>query len=785
MKKGNILLSMAAALLCLSCAKESGGQPEPGKETEKAAFTAFAEALTKTEISDDWLAVCWSKGDAVSILAGGKNLKFTADKEGVSSPLSSESAVEKGTSPVWGIYPYSEDHRLSEDGKQLEIKVSDVLNFTKPGFSEGSNISVAYRAEAAAENELDFYNVLSYILVDIPDSERIVEFTLRSEPETELAGAAGVTVGKDGVPEVVKIEGGATSVTASSEYPFDGKYLIPVIPQSGAAKYSIDVKRVDGSVENGWCLSDGEVILRRNCKTALVKPEPEPVTNPELSVTAAFWSDAVLSVILPSGAENAKAVLNGSEAGDITGNTFRLTGLDCGTEYSVKVTASVRGNVLESNEITFTTGKIQQLTRNVSPTSVAVSIENRAGALSGNYKPCLYVQLFESEDVSGTPKYEAFVRDNEVLSEGHPFYRSLVAGSGMTYPPFNLAFGGLEPEKDYWFRVKSVKSETYTTYRAESLSGQERTMESQNGDSEYSKPFKLTTSAKHIPADSEVLFEGFDDCFFSADFINCAVGLMPAIRTKAEKYNPSTTLTPSDWDAWTGPWCFHGLRTGLNGTSTTAFNWWTKQTGDTDITFDGTPAKAVKYWVTTADGTLLAPASVAGEKIGPVKKNRGLESLGDNSQWFMTGNTSVGEGYLVLSRLYGADDKQNAAPGGIFTPPLSSDLLNTKGKTGCVISFKALAVQGASGRVKVLRLDRSANHRNASSDLWEEIAEIKIADSNGNVDGNAAEWSAQNETHKWYSYSCEASLLKGDLIGFTSGNGACVCIDDIKIDCIQ
>lgn len=787
MKTDKILYAVAAALLCCSCAKEKETPAEPGTEGEAAVFTAFAEALTKTAISDDFLSVVWSKGDGISIIAGGENRLFTADKDGVSSPLSSGSMVETGTQGIWGAYPYSEGYAVSDDGKALTATVGSALKFKGPGLADGSNISVAYLPEASGNgNELDFYNVASYVLVDIPDSERIVEFTLRAEPEAVLAGTVKIVMEKDGTPSVAEVSDGQTKVTASSGYPFDGKYLIPVVPQLSAATYMIDVKRVDGTEESGWCISDGEVILRRNRKTTLVKQEPEPVTAPEISVTNAFWSDAVLSIILPSGAENAKAVLDGSEAGDVTGNTFRLTGLDCGTEYRVKVTASVKGKTLESNEVTFTTGDIRQLIRNVSPTSVAVGIENRAGALSGNYKPCLYVQLFESEDVSGTPKYEAFVRDNEVLSEGHPFYRSFVAGSGTTYPPFNLAFGGLEPEKDYWFRVKSVKSETYTTYRAASLSGEERTMESQNGDSEYSKPFKLTTASMHTPGTEEVLFEGFDDCFFSADFINCAVGLMPAIRTKAEKYNPSTTLTPSDWDAWTGPWCFHGLRTGLNGTSTTAFNWWTKQTGDTDITFDGTPARAVKYWVTTADGTLLAPASVAGEKLGPVKKDKGFESLcKNNSQWFMTGNTSVGEGYVVLSRLYGADDKQNAAPGGIFTPSLNSALLNTKEKTNCTISFKALAVQGVSGRIKVLRLDRSANHRNATSDLWEEIAEIKIANSNGNVDENAAEWSAQNETHKWYSYSCEAGLLNGDLIGFTSDNGACVCIDDIRIDCIQ
>lgn len=789
MNTKNIIYALGATLLLCACAKESEPQQQPDDQPGTAKFTAFSEPLTKTVVSDDLLSVCWSKGDALSLISEGKNRRFTTDKDGVSSPLSPASSsddgeIKKDTKSIWGIYPYSEDCIISDDGSTVTVSLPHEQKIDKSGLSAGANVSVAYLPVADDANELDFCNVASYILLDIPDSERIVECTIHAEPSAKLAGKVRVRMDKDGIPAVEEIVEGQESVALVSEYPFDGKCLVPVLPQAAAATYSVDVKRVDGTVESGYFLSDGEVILRRNQKTALVKPVPESVTTPELSVLHAFWSDATLSMILPSGAESVKVILNGSEIGEASGNGYHLTGLDSGSEYSVKISASVKGKTLESNEVTFTTGKIEQLTKNVSPTSVAVGIENRAGALSGNYKPCLHVQLFESEDVSGTPKYEAFVRDNEVLSEGHPFYKSLVAGSGTTYAPFNLAFGGLEAGKDYWFRVKSVASETYQTYRAASISGESRTMESQNGDSDYSKPFRLTTAQKHASAENEVLFEGFDDCFFSADFINCAVGLMPAIRTFAQKHNPSTTLTPSDWTAWASagrPWCFHGLRTGLGGTSTTAFNWWTKQVGEDPITFEGSAAKAVRYWVTTDDGTVLAPKAVAGEKLGPVKKNKGLETLGGTANWFMTGNTSVGEGYLVLSRLYGYNDAESAAPGGIFTPPLSSDLLNTTEKTICTISFKALAVQGVSGKVKVLRLDKTANHRNATSDLWTEIAEIKVANSNGNTDETASEWSAQNESHRWYDYSCEVSLLNGDLIGFVADKTACVCIDDIRI----
>ena len=61
------------------------------------------------------------------------------------------------------------------------------------------------------------------------------------------------------------------------------------------------------------------------------------------------------------------------------------------------------------------------------------------------------------------------------------------------------------------------------------------------------------------------------------------------------------------------------------------------------------------------------------------------------------------------------------------------------------------------------------------------MTEIKIANSNGNIDENAAEWNGLSDTHKWYEYSFDIDLLSGDLVGFVTDSESCICIDDIKI----
>ena len=336
MNTKNIIYALGATLLLCACAKESEPQQQPDDYPGTAKFTAFSEPLTKTVVSDDLLSVCWSKGDALSLISDGKNRCFTTDKDGVSSPLSPDSSsddgeIKKDTKSIWGVYPYSEDYILSDDGSSVTVSLPHEQKIDKSGLSAGANVSVAYLPVAEDANELDFCNIASYILLDIPDSERIVECTIHSEPSAKLAGKVSIRMDKDGIPAVEEIVEGQESVTLVSEYPFDGKCLVPVLPQAAAATYSVDVKRVDGTVESRYFLSDGEVILRRNQKTALVKPAPEPVTTPELSVLHAFWSDATLSMILPSGAESVKVILNGSEIGEASGNGYHLTGLDSGS----------------------------------------------------------------------------------------------------------------------------------------------------------------------------------------------------------------------------------------------------------------------------------------------------------------------------------------------------------------------------------------------------------------------------------------------------------------------
>ena len=797
----NYMAVFAAAISLISCVDEQIGNPDSGDTnigdtdiTDKVTLVDFSAAneSTKTTLDSDLTTVLWKTGDEISILSGEDNLLYTAKSGEASTDFDTATeGVKTDAGTVWAVYPYSEENALAEGN--VVVAIPSLHMVSAEGFAQDANVTVAYCSELQAQTTLYFKNVCSYMKVTLAAEQGVKSITLSSDSGVALAGTATVKMDESGNPEIVSVSDPVTSVSLSSETALDGTFLMPVLPGE-AAVWTLAFVKMDGT-ESTVAVGKEAAAFVRNIPLAYDFTGASinwKVAPSEVVADKVFWSDAHVSWTHAGKVDAYKVYAEDQLVATVENGvkTAHLTGLANGTSYNIKVAAVYGAEEKVSEEIEITTGAITQLTKNVSPTSVAVNIENMAGALSGNFRPCLYVQLFESEDASANPKYEMFVRDNEVQSEGHPFYKSLVAGSGTTYPPFNLAFGGLEAGKDYWFRVKSVASEKYKTYRGSSILGQDREMTSANGDSEYSQLFKLSTASAHAAAEGEVYYEGFDDFCFGPDFINCAVGQMPAFKTYAQSNTAAVTLNKNVWASWDAadkPWCFHGLRTGYSNNQMAGSGLITVQSdGDTDITFEDASARAVKYWVLVPEGSkkvLAAPKALAGARIGTFKapSTSGFATLLNNT-CFMTEDSYVGSGHAILGNYYTTSDAVNSSSKRAgYAAQINSSLLSTSTAKSCVVTFKALAVQGGSGELTVVHLDRTANHRNATTDLWQTVATIAVANSNGNTDEAATTWSASSDTHKWYEYTCEVNLKKGDLICFATDGNSCICLDEVKI----
>lgn len=763
----------AIAACAVSCAKNEIQEPA-AQEPAEVKFSAVSEGCTKTVLDADGKTVLWKKGDRVSILVKDENIAYTAKSDGVSTKFSSKESVTTDAGAAWAVYPYSERNSVSEKGVTLEVP--SVHNVTSTGFAKGSNVAVAYSAELSENTELAFKNVCSYLKLTFNAEQGVNSIVLSSENKNvALAGTVTVKMDAEGLPEIAETGSAVNEVTLKSESALDGIYMIPVLPGT-EAKWTLTFTKTDGTVSTTAMGSNAAAFVRNtplafDFSGAAINWKAAPTS---LTAEKVFWSDAHISWAHEGKADSYKVYVDGKlkETVSTGEKTAHITGLENGTKYSVKVAAVYGSEEMESEPVEITTGKIRQLTRNVSPTSVAVGIENRAGALAYNMdkqltQPCLFVELYKDGDLE-TPVYSTYVLDAEKISMGHPFVASLVVNEKKAIPDTRLAFGALESGTKYYFRIKSAEDYTYQSYAQKKS---EMTASSKNGVSEFSAFVELETSQEHVAESNEILFQGFDDCSMEADFINTAVGLTPAFKGTQEGNATGQHKCASMFPTWDKGWCFYGLRTDIDKSDAYNCGWMSQTTTSSELfeisSVSGKPLTKPEF---------MASAAAADNRVGSFSKGtsanpRNFKNFDD---WFLTNKCYPHEGYMALGTFYDYNNnpRTNAAKGTIVTPALAGALTETE--QTCTVSFKALSVQGRAGSITV------GLYRGSSPDDWTTPETIQIQNSNGTFD-NAGSWSSYNDSHKWYEHSFEISLKKGDRLAFTSDGNSCICIDDIKI----
>ena len=486
--------------------------------------------------------------------------------------------------------------------------------------------------------------------------------------------------------------------------------------------------------------------------------ETVAVIPPEVEVKKAFWSDAFIEWTCAGDAKGYKVYVDDDMVAELGADAseYHIKGLECGKTYNVAVAAMYNSSDEGlSRPATLTTGTISQITRNVSPTSLSVSIENRAGTNSNNNNPCLYVELLDSDYMqTATKVYSTYVLDAQIQSPASPFMASLVVNEKKGRAPLNVAFGCLEPGKDYWFRVRSVKRWEGTTYQPSTPAI--TYCESSNGDSEFSPLVKVSTAKSHVPASDEILYQGFDDLMVQADYVNCAVGSMPAFKAEGKK---NTDMSYETIKNWTGGWSFYGLRTAFGSTQLAAHYAWATQQTKSDAVFALSKEDA--------NGTIKGTAPGVGAKVYKFK-----ETSGSLAGWYSSNNTFACQGYIELGAYYSSGDSKAQTLGMIATPALDSQLLGMEA-TSCRLSFRGLVLQGKSCTLGIWVYDQAAG-------TWSNVENIKLKNSAGSE--SAVEvWDGTAATHRWYDHECTLNLKKGDIVAFSTDKQGAALIDEIII----
>lgn len=524
-----------------------------------------------------------------------------------------------------------------------------------------------------------------------------------------------------------------------------------VLDGTGWKKYSIEI--LNASPTSKLCVECQDGAMYIDDISVLVQ-KYEVVSNaPSVEVGKVFWSDGYVSWRSRLGEPDGYNVyVDGVKVNDEVLSSdvleYHLTHLAVGEEHSVVVAAIMGSREDKSEPVVVLTGAITQITTNLSPRSLSISIENRAGGPANTVSPALYVELYKDSE----PLFSSIVVDGLATIHGQSFVTSLALSSEKDQRPTNVTFGRLEPATSYKFRVRSYASYTFRD-RVSSVSGTDAEVSSPNGDSDWSEFVTFTTPAEHSASSGEVLFQGFDGCSINQDFINKAVGSVPSYKAAGVGVGTLSYSSIYSWGA--DKWAFYPLRMAHPSSQFAQYGWITAIGGNQ------------KYPCTTGNNsTATAPEFLKGASA--YKCND--KASPDLADWYISNSAWPYQGYIGLGTDYNASDGAvDDKLAFIITEALENNLSETE--TECTLSFKGLAMYGKSIIINIARLSPDGT--------WSEPVSVPLMNSAG-VTQAATKWPV-GDNHKWHEHSCKISLKKGDRVGIATNKGGHALIDDICI----
>lgn len=238
-------LFVCIAVLVSGCSREN----VQCRETlcEFYAYTENDYYLSKTVLDDEDRKILWHNGDAISLLFGEQNSRFTCDveRDQPSAKFTGNLDVTSATasSILWAIYPYMSDVVLNND--KLTLTVPCHQTAVASSFDPSAMIMISKRS--ALDNTLFFNHLCGGLRFKVLD-EGITEIIFEGHNEEPLAGTVEVTCNDEGKPVVSRYVNPETTVSLSCEEGFKTNtwYYISTLPGSLTKGFSVTLFRKDG-----------------------------------------------------------------------------------------------------------------------------------------------------------------------------------------------------------------------------------------------------------------------------------------------------------------------------------------------------------------------------------------------------------------------------------------------------------------------------------------------------------------------------------------------------------
>lgn len=302
MKKSLFIIGLALAALTVSCSKDVELQPAVGG---KVTLGVAIESETRTALgalNGGKYDVVWSEGDCLAV-NGTKSEAVEAAYVGKTTAQFTVSGVE---APYNVLYPAS---ILGKDGN---ITVPTVQNYTEGSFAAGSAVAVGYTTGSA----VTLKNLYSF-----------VKLTIAKGDDVALKSVALQTVGGEAISGVYSVDYQNAEIRAIA-----GQSVIRImdVPYGSDNKAVVYIAVPAGKYEGGFTVTvtgaDGKCMTKKASKITDV-PAGYIVSMPEFTYTGTARSEVVITNATEF-VDFATIYNNGFDGVALLGNDIDMTGAE-------------------------------------------------------------------------------------------------------------------------------------------------------------------------------------------------------------------------------------------------------------------------------------------------------------------------------------------------------------------------------------------------------------------------------------------------------------------------
>ncbi len=302
MKKSLFIIGLALAALTVSCSKDVELQPAVGG---KVTLGVAIESETRTALgalNGGKYDVVWSEGDCLAV-NGTKSEPVDATYVGKKTASFTLSGVEA---------PYNVLYPASVLGKDGNITVPTVQNYTEDSFAAGSAVAVGYTTGSA----VTLKNLYSF-----------VKLTIAKGDDVALKSVALQSVGGEAISGVYSVDYQNAEIRAIA-----GQSIIRVmdVPYGADNKAVVYIAVPAGKYEGGFTVTvtgaDGKYMTKKASKITDV-PAGYLVNMPEFTYAGTARSEVVITSAAEL-VEFATLYNNGFDGVALLGNDIDMTGVE-------------------------------------------------------------------------------------------------------------------------------------------------------------------------------------------------------------------------------------------------------------------------------------------------------------------------------------------------------------------------------------------------------------------------------------------------------------------------